>query len=500
MQERNRAWLRSFLHLDARADAGVTVPPRDVERQEDTVLRALNILETQPGVVLADEVGMGKTYEALGVVAAQCHLRPESRTLILTPGPDLNTKWMGELEAFGDKQQCMFAGFVGRFQEAKTLGELVARLRDSAIVVAPVNVFVGNRSLSDQSFLLTTWANAKGLAGNQLAALLRRYRDGAAQRVDTQSALFLDAFEWTDIEPLLRSVLKAHQGTNGSLDTLLEEGGYDAFANSKAVNHALADLRFRLLGQLVPAVDLLIVDEAHKLKNPDSVRATGVRTVFEKRFQKALFLTATPFQLSIHELRAVFDLFAMACTAPVSLHDDAERLLNVVEQYQDAYAAFEATWQRMDGAGAADFEAWLSSDPTCSNTPEDPNLAILVGHARRLLGLKRDQIEPGFRTWMIRSLREDKRAYRATRRHRLRPTGGGSVPFLLYERFIAQLFRSKQRTHKAAVQINMVSSFGAAREGALLNKDVRASLDEDSEVYRKLLQGVVGTLSDSRSR
>jgi hypothetical protein len=97
---RDRAWLRGFLRLDARA--GVAVRMRDVERQEDTVLRALELLDQQPGVVLADEVGMGKTYEALGVVAARLHERSDARALILTPGPDLNTKWYKDLRGFCD--------------------------------------------------------------------------------------------------------------------------------------------------------------------------------------------------------------------------------------------------------------------------------------------------------------------------------------------------------------------------------------------------------------
>jgi hypothetical protein len=92
MPGRDRAWLRSFLRLDALSGGGSSVPTRDIERQEQTVLRALALLDDQPGVVLADEVGMGKTYEALGVIAAFAFERPEARTLILTPGPDLKKK------------------------------------------------------------------------------------------------------------------------------------------------------------------------------------------------------------------------------------------------------------------------------------------------------------------------------------------------------------------------------------------------------------------------
>jgi hypothetical protein len=62
--------------------------------------------------------------------------------------------------------------------------------------------------------------------------------------------------------------------------------------------------------------------------------------------------------------------------------------------------------------------------------------------ARPLLALKRDKIEPSFWRWMVRSLREDKLVYRRSNRVRLRAHGSSGVPFLLYERFIAELFRS----------------------------------------------------------
>lgn len=499
MSERSREWLRTFLRLDARADGGATVPVRDVERQEDTVLRALTLLDESPGVVLADEVGMGKTYEALGVIAARTHAKPTARTLILTPGPDLNQKWEKELQALGDRSRPMYEGFRDRVQAATTLAELVTGLHQYAIVVAPVSVFAGSRAMSDLAYLLSAWADSKELAGNQIAALFRRYRDGALQRVQPVALQFLDTFDWDTVRPALREALRAHRLVGpGSLDELWKVGGYDGFANQRAVDAALADLRFRLLGGLVPELELLVVDEAHKLKNTDSVRAIGVRTVFEKRFEKALFLTATPFQLTVEELKQVFALFGLARSAPADLAGRAERLLADVAEYTRTYDELDRVWSLLDGAGAADFASWFERDPELVGEPEDTTLRVVVGHARRLLCLKRERIEPGFRAWMIRSLREDKRTYRRTTRQRLRPSGGPGVPFLLYERFIAELFRTKARTHKAAVQINMVSSFGAAREGALLADEVRSSLEPDAESYRKILQKVVSDLRDTR--
>jgi hypothetical protein len=494
MTVRDRAWLRSFLRLNARA--GTAVRTRDVERQEDTVLRALDLLDQQPGVVLADEVGMGKTYEALGVVAARLHERPDARALILTPGPDLNIKWTKDLRGFCDAGNPMYRHFAGRFEAARSLAELVKHFREKHVVIAPVTVFIGGRGSSDLAYLLSLWGEAKGLAGNQLAAIFRRYRDDALERVQVGKELFLDEFPWSVIQPHVADVLRDHASglADGSLDAMWKVAGYEAFADKEAVDRALADLRFRIISRLLPSLDLLVVDEAHKLKSSDSVRTTGVRTAFGGRFERALFLTATPFQLTVGELRQVFKLFALARSAPADLMDQADRLLAEVDEYTAAYGQLERVWAPADGAVATDFAAWFAQDPGLASDPEDVVLRPIVVAARRLLALKRDRIEPTFRRWMIRSLREEKRVYRRNHRVRLRAQGGAGVPFLLYERFIAELFRSGTRTHKAAVQINMVSSFGAAREGALLADGGTDRLAGDAEVYRQLLQGVVGQL------
>lgn len=495
MTLRDRAWLRGFLRLDARA--GAAVRDRDVERQEDTVLRALALLDQQPGVVLADEVGMGKTYEALGVVAACLHERPGSRVLILTPGPDLNTKWEKDLRGFCDPERPMYADFTGRFAAAQSLADLAWQLNRTQVVVAPVTVFIGGRGASDLAYLLSLWGEVRGLAGNQLAAIFRRYREGKLERVPVTAQPFLGLFDYSTLRPHLAGVLRDHARLgDAALDALWKAGGYDAFADKDAVDRALADLRFRLIGRLLPAIDLLVVDEAHKLKNADSVRTTGVQTAFAGRFERALFLTATPFQLTVAELRQVFVLFALARSAPADLMEQADLLLADIAAYTAAYEQLERVWSHADGAVAGDFAAWYAADPALAVEPDDPVLRPIVAAARRLMTLKRDTIEPALRRWMIRSLREDKRIYRRSHRVRLPARGGAAVPFLLYERFIAELFRSDQRTHKAAVQINMVSSYGAAREGALL-ADGAGRFDGDAEAYRRLLRELIRHLDDT---
>src|SRR5690554_2800924 len=184
MSQRNRKWLRSFLRMGARAEKD-GIPAGDIERQEDTVLRALDMLDTRPGVVLADEVGMGKTYEALGIAAALRHEKPRSRIVVITPGPDLNTKWFSDFSHFKD----MF-DFKGDVAAATRLSEFVELLGTHPVVVAPLTIFQSGRGSADQAYLLSLYFRWKGLHGHTANAIMRRFGDGRQERVDVDEARF----------------------------------------------------------------------------------------------------------------------------------------------------------------------------------------------------------------------------------------------------------------------------------------------------------------------
>ncbi|WP_437737338.1 SNF2-related protein [Sorangium sp. So ce1335] len=496
MIERDRAWLQRFLRLDAHAGAD-GISRRDIERQEDTVLRALALLDRQPGVVLADEVGMGKTFEALGVVAAFRHADPKSRILVLTPGPDLNTKWENEFKRFREGPNKIY-NFADEVIAVRAMGDLVAAFRKKRIAIAPITAFNSVRGGRDQAYLLSLYCFWKELHGNTTNAILRSFSDGALERVDVRQERFLGVAGLDELLPHLKAVFRGtgDEDQGKALDAMYRDEGTAAFARRDVIRRALDLARFRLVRALLPAVDLLVLDEAHKLKNADTVRSVAVTTTFQRKFRKALFLTATPFQLDIGELRQVFALFALADGAPADILDRADALFADICEYQRAYDAFQQAWARLDPGAAAEFGRLFAADPGLAGTVDDPTLRAVASAARELLALKRDRIEPGFRTWMIRSLREDKRVYREHRRSRRVPEGSNVLPFLVYERFIAELFRQQARTHKAAVEINMVSSYGAARKGALLADEVRESLPAPAEGYRRLMRDVLDALGE----
>jgi len=59
-----------------------------------------NILKKHNVAYLADEVGMGKTYVALGALALFRHFQPDFRVLVIAPRENIQKKWMKELTNF----------------------------------------------------------------------------------------------------------------------------------------------------------------------------------------------------------------------------------------------------------------------------------------------------------------------------------------------------------------------------------------------------------------
>lgn len=69
-------------------------------RQAEGVAYLWNTLAAQDVALLADEVGMGKTYQALGVIAMLWQAKPDARILIMAPNRDICRHWMREYKAF----------------------------------------------------------------------------------------------------------------------------------------------------------------------------------------------------------------------------------------------------------------------------------------------------------------------------------------------------------------------------------------------------------------
>src|SRR5262245_37249450 len=77
------------------------VPGADQKRQRAEVEEILGRLRHQPGVILADEVGMGKTYVALAVAYSVAAQSPQGPVIVMAPA-NLIGKWEEDLKTFCD--------------------------------------------------------------------------------------------------------------------------------------------------------------------------------------------------------------------------------------------------------------------------------------------------------------------------------------------------------------------------------------------------------------
>jgi hypothetical protein len=74
--------------------------PERAEEQLKGSVAIHNILEQHGIAYLADEVGMGKTYVALGAIALFRHFQPNFRVLVIAPRVNIQDKWRKELVNF----------------------------------------------------------------------------------------------------------------------------------------------------------------------------------------------------------------------------------------------------------------------------------------------------------------------------------------------------------------------------------------------------------------
>ncbi len=68
--------------------------------QLEGTVSAYNMLACNRIAYLADEVGMGKTYIALGVLGLLRHMNPHARVMIIAPRENIQRKWIKELSNF----------------------------------------------------------------------------------------------------------------------------------------------------------------------------------------------------------------------------------------------------------------------------------------------------------------------------------------------------------------------------------------------------------------
>jgi len=458
------------------------VPDADQHRQREEVVEILRRLRNQPGVILADEVGMGKTFVALGIAYSIAVRSPRGPAIVMVPA-NLIDKWEQDLKTFcslylddrkpvrrdvAERSHWLAASSV-RYGIARHSIDLMKLLDDTPRERCHL-IFLAQGAMSRRQ-------SDKWIRLALIAESLRRHGRGGAIRliqVKNQIHRFLGELLWAigeerahkwgeelwqDLlrtapeswretynnaignerrrlvdDPVPKAVIRVLRSDKINLKELarsLEEmpvraRGGDARISErldttrKALRKVEEELWKGLLAQTRWRSPLLVMDEAHHLKNPGTSLArqlqspdleTDLRTgdgAMAQAFERMLFLTATPFQLGHHELVRVLERFgdvrwdAGTLGNPDDFRGKLSDLGQCLNNAQRGAIRLQQSWTRLRSEDcSADVESWwtnlLDSPHDVLNTRQRA-----VVDAYQEAKCSRDAAQKAVRPWIVR--------------------------------------------------------------------------------------------------
>ncbi|MBX5461859.1 MAG: hypothetical protein IRZ28_12325 [Steroidobacteraceae bacterium] len=336
------------------------VSDEDAARQLRAVRGLLEKLANQPGVILADEVGMGKTFVALGVALAAARTDAEKRPVVVMVPSALHEKWPRDFQVFQELVIKNDAADV-RAATAATAVEFL-RLLDDGIDSRAQIIFLKHGAFHVQridhwiKFALIRRALREIRIGERrkafprYAASIIRAKTSYGDPELYERLLNADLARWKNTinyfyrsnrelqvkdDPIPHAISEVFEQRDLPLEELCETlralpARETASIDERlarvrnAINTTLKEIWPKVLGLVRFTSPLLILDEAHHLKDP----ATRLASLFADPeanedasehgilagalsgvFERMLFLTATPFQLGHGELLNVLDRF-----------------------------------------------------------------------------------------------------------------------------------------------------------------------------------------------
>lgn len=442
----------------------------DAQRQHQSAAEILRRLKDQPGLVLGDEVGMGKTFVALAVAAAHAVKDPTRPVVVMVPQAVVR-KWLRDADTFrraclrdeGERNRFRVTSAYSSVDFLKLLDDPEDR-RATLIVLAHT---APTRRLADRWVKLAMLqASIKGRHGvDQLRQRLAKFGPmllRQAKHPDEHFDLFLDLLKsdttrWQKIlvragwleegddDPVPQAFVDTLADSDLSevytriVQVLPERSSSKIDARIKSAREAMDSARDGIfpaiwrtcLGRMNLNLPLLILDEAHRVKNAhtqlaglleesrqDLDRAGGM---FANTFERMLFLTATPFQLGHAELCSVLSRFKSvrwSSTNPPRIGQEGfaravDGLLADLDEMQRSTDRLERAWKSLlapdiEEAQQLLGESWWETDGGGSG-----GSGMSLGNDRiravvRAFGEGREAIrkaERGIKTWVLRHSR-----------------------------------------------------------------------------------------------
>lgn len=495
------------------------VAETDAARQMATAAEILRRFERQPGVILADEVGMGKTFVALAVAVSVVEATGGAQPVVIKVPNGVREKWPRDWKFFAER--CHAAGAPIRATDEShndatsflkllddpvgerkqilflTHNALVGSLTDPWVKLAILShTLARKRSLADQRRVFPRWARKlirfrpfedEGLVDE----LIHRpqgfwrsiYEEATGERLadDPVPQAIREAVGHVELEDLAEALRTIPLKSSAAIDERLTNA-------RREIAQALGAVWKVSLERLDLRLPLLILDEAHHLKNPDT-RLAGILSNPESGddargplggvFERMLFLTATPFQLGHNELIEILRRFeGVRWETPALRREHIDRVADLnlkLTEAQTSALRLDRLWGRLipEDLPHESHASWWEAPPE--------NLSDRLLQARTQAAETERKIrvaEAALRPWVIRHTRPDRdqrRSYQPGRsildhvleRRGLEVAAEAVFPFLLAARaqaVVAAEVRRDRRARLALFADGLASSYEAFRE------------------------------------
>ncbi len=242
------------------------------------LLRGLYGEDAVPGMMLGDEVGMGKTYVSLAVVASVCRHQPDARVVILAHNEDMARTWRDRWDSIAKKTRP--PGSHSPLPEGQRLNKA--------------------RDMGKKGVYFGSYETYKRVSTDSARMMLEALLEGSGIHDPTRRRLRHQLFGTRARGDDLCDALRRPSITTRERFVARH---YDCHTKGwKSWWSAAAEIRRIVLGNSRSRrpIDLLIVDEAHKLESDQ--RTVFMSEVLDGRVKRALFVTATPFALRVAQL------------------------------------------------------------------------------------------------------------------------------------------------------------------------------------------------------
>lgn len=463
--------------LEKLFDLSKSIDKESADLQTKTCTKLVSMLEESPGVILGDDVGMGKTYIAFATAIYYLSKYPRKPVIIVTPNWLLNNKWYNDIRNFievnlNEEGSNLRVSQVVKIENDDTcyIRQLAQKSKGAKVILIPTNIFSSIGWKVEKSFFLSCWFKHRRFWGTTRQKILKAL--GGYEDVYDPSDFYGMGIDYEDIDE------SWYENLDG-IDISSKKISKDSI---DAIWHEIKELRYKVINSVMPNASLLILDEAHKMKNENTVKRQSLQSAVKNRFDKAIFLTATPFQLGEGELKSIINMFKSGRATKKDILAFDERINSLfieMQKYKMQIDEFEYYVKNLDSANAYILETLIEGHLKEENKDEVNYDINQTYELYKSILEQKSKLENIMRTFIVRNVKK-KDLYRkeiigdfnTEEKDGIPLTKESYLPFAMMEKIIHEILLNGDKTFIANVKQSFTSSFKTATKTSLYQKDL----------------------------